>query len=60
MVVNMVWAVEKGSEELTMAMLWLVSYLFLLRVPSEVSAMLHSGLVRPVSTPLAGAAHVQL
>ena len=44
MVVNMVWAVEKGNEELTLAMLWLVSYLFLLRVPSEVAG---SGAHRP-------------
>ena len=37
MVVNMVWAVDKGKEDLTLAMLWLASYLFLLRVPSEVA-----------------------
>ena len=33
----MMMAVEKGNEELRYAALWLLSYLFLLRVPSEVS-----------------------
>ena len=35
MVCNMVMAVEKGKEELRFAALWLFSYLFLLRLPSE-------------------------
>ena len=36
-VTNMVLAVDKGGETLSMAMLWLMSYLFLLRLPSEVT-----------------------
>ena len=32
----MVLAVQSGKEERTVAMLWLTSYLFLLRLPSEV------------------------
>ena len=32
----MVLAATKGQEELAFSMLWLVSYVFLLRVPSEV------------------------
>ena len=37
-VLNMVWAAEKGNEDLVMSMLWLTSYEFLLRVPSEACA----------------------
>ena len=39
MVLNMVLAVDKGIESKCMAMLWLVSYTFLLRVPSEALPM---------------------
>ena len=37
---NMVRAVQHGREDLSYAMLWLVSYLFLLRLPSE-AILLH-------------------
>ena len=37
-VTNMVLAVHRNLEELNFAMLWLTAYLFLLRLPSEVSA----------------------
>ncbi len=40
---NMVGAVSKGMEELSMAMLWLASYTFLLRVPSEGLPMCRGG-----------------
>ena len=33
---NMVKAVQHGKEELSLAMLWLAAYTFLLRLPSEV------------------------
>ena len=36
LVTNVVLAAAKAQEELVYSMLWLVSYLFLLRVPSEV------------------------
>ena len=39
MVLNMVLAVDKGLESKSMAMLWLVFYTFLLRVPSEALPM---------------------
>ena len=40
----MVKAVRRGNETLSFAALWLLSYTFLLRVPSEVSgACAHSG-----------------
>ena len=35
-VTNMVLAVQRGLEDQTFAMLWLISYTFLLRLPSEV------------------------
>lgn len=35
MVTNIAFGVEKGIEDQKHAMLWLFSYLFLLRVPSE-------------------------
>ena len=38
-VYNMVKAVEHGREELNLAMLWLITYTFLLRLPSEVSSI---------------------
>ena len=38
LVTNMVLAATKGQEERAFSMLWLVSYVFLLRVPSEVRA----------------------
>ena len=37
-VTNMVFASERGQEQVALSMLWLVSYLFLLRVPSEVGS----------------------
>ena len=41
---NMVLATSKCVEELRFAMLWLVAYTFLLRVPSEVCARtVHGG-----------------
>ena len=36
-VTNMVYSVQRELEEQRFAMLWLVSYLFLLRLPSEAS-----------------------
>lgn len=39
MVLNMILAVERGIETKGMAMLWLASYTFLLRVPSEALPM---------------------
>jgi hypothetical protein len=38
---NMVLGVDKQLEEMRFAMLWLIAYLFLLRVPSEVVHLLH-------------------
>ena len=35
---RMVMAADKGTEELRFSMLWLISYLFLLRLPSEVGS----------------------
>ena len=35
---NMVLSVQRGLEDTTFAMLWLISYTFLLRLPSEASA----------------------
>ena len=37
-VTNMVLSVQRGLEDTTFAMLWLISYTFLLRFPSEVGA----------------------
>ena len=34
---KMVKAIDEGKEEMRFGMLWLVSYCFLLRLPSEVS-----------------------
>ena len=43
MVLNMVVAVSRGRETMQYAALWLISYLFLLRLPSEVgSQLLHA------------------
>ena len=39
LVSNMVRSARTGLEELSTVMLWLVSYAFLLRLPSEVRAM---------------------
>ena len=36
MVSNMIKAVQQGKEQLAYAMLWLATYTFLLRMPSEV------------------------
>jgi hypothetical protein len=41
-VTNMVLAVQRGLEDQTLSMLWLVSYTFLLRLPSEVGACIQS------------------
>lgn len=38
---NMVLGVDKQLEEKRFAMLWLIAYLFLLRLPSEVRSALH-------------------
>jgi len=39
MVGNMVLAAEQQKEDVKFAMLWLVTYCFLLRLPSEVSSV---------------------
>ena len=44
-VVNMVLAVQRGLEDQAFAMLWLVSYLYLLRLPSEAGLCCTVGLV---------------
>ena len=45
-VVNMVLAVQRGLEDQAFAMLWLVSYLYLLRLPSEAGLCCTVGVVR--------------
>ena len=43
LVMNIVLAVNKQLEEMSMAMLWLMAYTFLLRVPSEALPMTRGG-----------------
>ena len=55
---NMVLAVNNNLETLQFAMLWLVSYTFLLRLPSEVSSraeIVHSPFTHSISFALSGA-----
>ena len=50
----MILCVERGIEEKLFAMLWLVSYLYLLRVPSEVHLYILSYVMRSHSACFLG------